>query len=374
MTQTATSNSEPTEFPAQIDRAYLQRLIAREGSKAAAARALGWPVSTLKSRLEAAESTLYETTGPNGEARLQWVKYPAQRPEADKREDTLAVIREAMMELRGTAAPLPSIKRPTELDTSTLTTYVLTDHHLMMLSWAPETGENYDMKIAKDTLKDTMGRLVARTPSSERALLLNLGDFFHATDDSARTPLHQHQLDTDGRFSKALRMGVQLHVWAIELLLQHHGFVEVRILAGNHDPYASDALAVALMERYHNHPYVYVHNDPSLFFQKEWGKTLIAAHHGHTMKPERFAQAIPAYWPKEWGRTEHRYALLGHVHHTSRAAGEGMGVTWETFPTMAAKDAYARNAGFTSTRSMTAITYHKEEGEIGRTIEKVRKE
>lgn len=354
-----------------MDRMQLQALVAKHGSKAAAARALGWPVTTFKDRLNAGESTLYEVEGPDGKPVMQWVKYPARGDKGLTHEEVLEAIREPLELLRGTS-PEVLVPAPYGTVSDLATFYVLADQHLMMLSWAPETGENYDLRIGKQVLMDTTSRLIQRTPYSDQAVLLNLGDTLHVTDDSARTPMHRHELDTDGRFAKGLSVAAEVHVWMIDLLLQKHKSVLVRILPGNHDPYAALALTEALRMRYWNNPRVTVDRDPGLFFKWTFGKTMVLAHHGHTIKPQEFSGVAAAYWPKEWGATENRYAYFGHVHHRSKGGNEAYGLQWETFGTMAAKDSYARAHGFVSQRTMTAITLHKEWGEDSRQIEKVR--
>ena len=67
---------------------------------------------------------------------------------------------------------------------------------------------------------------------------------------------------------------------------------------------------------------------------------------------------------KDWGETEHRYWLCGHIHHASMK--EYPGVQVESFGTLAGNDAYAANGGWRSQRNMQAIVYHCEFGEVAR--------
>ena len=64
------------------------------------------------------------------------------------------------------------------------------------------------------------------------------------------------------------------------------------------------------------------------------------------------------------GATKFRYAMTGHIHHKS--AIETGGVIVESFQSPAARDAWHTAAGFRSGRSMSAITLHKDKGEIAR--------
>jgi hypothetical protein len=68
--------------------------------------------------------------------------------------------------------------------------------------------------------------------------------------------------------------------------------------------------------------------------------------------------------PELWGKTAFRYWLTSHVHH--RKVLEMPGIMWETFRTLAPRDAWANAAGYRSGRDMTSIVFHREFGEIAR--------
>jgi hypothetical protein len=182
-------------------------------------------------------STLYDA---GGNTVMQWVKTTA---EAQRAEDVLAAVREAFAEYRGRAVLAPA---PVVTDTDLLTVYPIVDHHLGLYAWAEEAGEDYDLAIGERVLRDCLSQLVAASPASGTAVLLNLGDFFHADSHEARTPRSGHALDVDTRHAKVLRTGIRLMIWAVELALQRHAHVIVRILPGNHDPETALALAAAL--------------------------------------------------------------------------------------------------------------------------------
>jgi hypothetical protein len=82
------------------------------------------------------------------------------------------------------------------------------------------------------------------------------------------------------------------------------------------------------------------------------------------MKPERMAMVLATDRAKDWGETEYRHMFFGHVHH-ERAIEVGT-VRIESFSTPAAKDAWTAAGGYRSGRAMSAITFHKDRGEIGR--------
>jgi hypothetical protein len=288
----------------------------------------------------------------------EWTQFT---PESATYEATLAAIEATL----GMVQSVPLIPQPQLMPASKdlATFYPIIDHHLGLYSWEPETGANYDLTIGQRILRESFGELVAQAPQSDQAVILNIGDFFHSDNNRHRTERSGNVLDADGRYSKILEIGIDLELYAIELALQKHRLVEVRNLPGNHDTYATIALNSAIRMAFRDNPRVHVSRDPSPFFFWRFGKVLVGATHGDMIKHTDMPSVMAAYAAKDWGETEHRYVYLGHVHHKSIGGGERFGATWETFRTLAPKDAWASQSGFASGRSMVAITHHRDTGE-----------
>lgn len=304
-------------------------------------------------------------TDADGRLLQQWVKTRFDEAIVD----VTAALTESFKAYRGHAT-LP--RAPRQADADLVTVYPVGDHHLGLYTWKPVTGNNYDLSIGQKLLMDTMASLVADAPSSKTGVILNLGDFFHSDNDSNRTPKSGHALDVDGRYAKILRVGVDLLVHCVQLALQRHERVVVRCLPGNHDPYASLALATALGAFFSNSPRVTVDADPSPFFKYRFDKVLIASAHGDMIKAADMPGFVAATWPEDWGATRFRYVYLGHVHHRSVGGGEKAGVVWETFQTLAPKDIWHHSSGYVSGRSMVSITHHRAKGEVKRSTVSVK--
>lgn len=255
---------------------------------------------------------------------------------------------------------------PAAVNADTLTVYPIPDLHIGMYAWAPETGDDYDLAIAESVFLGSMKRLVAKSTPSKVAVILNLGDYFHSDTRSNRTEGSGHVLDVDSRYARVLQIGVRLLIQAIELALQKHERVIVRCLPGNHDYHSSLALTVALACFFHGADRVKVDDDPSKFWAMQFGKTLVTATHGDMARPQQMPGIVAARWPRMWGETEHRYCLTGHVHHKSKFVSELDGMICESFQTLAGKDFWAASMGYSAGRSLTAIEYHREEGECSR--------
>jgi len=301
-------------------------------------------------------STLYNV---DGTVTAQWVKTVT---EADI-ESTLDEIREALAEFKG-ASPLPAAPDMAAIEPDIVTVYPVADWHIGLLSWHEETGHNFDVRIARRTIETAMTRLVSVSPNSTQAVLLGLGDLLHSDGYDPLTARSKNVLDVDGRYPRVLKAATQLLLFTIDLMLQKHQSVLVRILPGNHDDQSAIAVALALGMYYANNDRVEVDEDPGRFWWWLWGNTLLGGTHGDKAKMKDLPLVMAARNPDAWARSKFRHVYTGHVH--TEKGIELSGVTVESFQTPAAPDAWSVAGGYDSGRSVVAITHHKKHGEIMR--------
>jgi len=273
-------------------------------------------------------------------------------------------LREAILAVFADHTPPTLPEPPSYADADTLSIYPIVDLHLGLYAWARETGADYDVDISAGLLRGAVANLVARSAPSETAIILDLGDYFHADDSRNQTKRSGNPLDVDTRYARVLQVGYELVVETIELALQKHAKVVYRKLPGNHDDETSLMLAISIAAHFRNEPRVEVDTDPSRFFVYEFGKVMIGATHGDQLKKSDMAGFMATNWPQEWGRTEFRHGFTGHIHHDTARVHNGVKV--ESFNTLAAKDAWHAGMGFTSPRSAVSITMHRKYGEIDR--------
>lgn len=300
-------------------------------------------------------STLY---GDDGSVRAQWVKTTAdQQAQQEAIEAALAAL----------VADLPRVaprKASGVWSTDLLTAYPIGDPHIGMYSWAAETGEDWDLELARKVHCSAMDALVQAAPATEQAIIVNLGDALHYDSMEAKTPRSGHMLDADGRYAKVIDVAVMTIRQCIESALAKHKFVHVVNVRGNHDETGAMWLARLLAIAYEREPRVTVDVTPSVFNYYRWGKVLIGMHHGHSCKPDKLPGVMAADRASDWGECSWRYWWQGHIHHESKK--EYPGVSVESFNTLAAKDAYANDGGWRSGRTMQAIVLHREHGEVAR--------
>ena len=299
-------------------------------------------------------STLY---GPDGSVSAQWIKTTADAVDPLELAEQLRTIFEGM-------APAPPVPAPTYVDQDLVTVYAIADAHIGMRAWQREVGESYDVDIAVARLRDWIGRLVASSPPSKEAIILDVGDTTHMDDGTNQTPASKHVLDVDGRVFRTLDMTIEALSDAIQMALAKHETVRVVLIPGNHNPNSYMTIMFALSERYRDNPRVVIRKEPGEFWALRFGDCLLAAHHGDKAKPERLVIFLADEYAAEWGNTKHRFLWTGHFHH-HKSADIG-GVKWEQLRAMTARDAYAYTNSFSARSQLQAITLHRLAGEVQR--------
>lgn len=323
--------------------------------RAATAEGLGNPDSPLPGFALRRISTLY---GRENEKLLEW---QIQSPDEVARFEAAKVFIASLAEA---VPPAPLVPAPAHCDDDLLSFYPLGDPHFGMRAHAPEAGENFDLKIAEQNTKAAVDRLVASAPPSRTAILCNLGDFFHADDNSARTRQSGNPLDVDGRWHEVLKVGAWTMVHLINRLLEKHGRVIVFNERGNHDDISALVLSISLSMHFANNPRVEIVTSPAYFHFFEHGLVLLGFTHGDGPKEGDLPGIMANDEPEAWGRTKYRIWHRGHFHHDM--VKDLTGATVETHRTLAASDAWHRKSGYRAQRDAKRIDYHRAFGEVER--------
>lgn len=299
-------------------------------------------------------STLYDA---DGVIKAQWVKSDATKRTPD---EWAQHVRDALADV----SPLKPIPAKRGSNGDLLTVYPIGDHHTAMYAWAEEAGADYDLKIAERLLVSAATHLVAQAPASKHALVINVGDFLHVDNLRNETSRSGNALDVDTRYAAMIRAAVKMLRAVIEQALTRHQFVTVVNAVGNHDDVGALWLSLALGQFYERNPRVTVVQQPGKFYYYRHGKVLIGVTHGDTVKLDHLGGVMAADRPEDWGATQHRYWITGHIH--QRRTIELPGVMVESFRTLAARDAWASAAGYRSGRDMMNVVFHANHGEVAR--------
>lgn len=299
----------------------------------------------------------------DGRQIVKWIKTREEAASAMLLEQIKASLSEASGHV---TLPPPPIVTNSDL----LAFYPIADVHLGAFAWREETGNDYDLKIAERVLKACTGELIARSAPAEKAIVLDMGDFFHGDNTRNQTSKSGNPLDIDSRHPKVVKAGFMTVIWIIEQALQKHQHVTYRKLAGNHDEETSPTFALGIWAWFRNNPRVEVDISPCRMWKHRFGKTLLTATHGDMMKMADLGGWLAATHPKDWGEAEYRYGWTGHIHNKQAISSPGM--LCESLNSPAARDAWHAAMGFTAPRNMISITYDINRGERDRLTVAVR--
>ncbi|EIK3148090.1 winged helix-turn-helix domain-containing protein [Salmonella enterica] len=294
-----------------------------------------------------------------GNIKLQWVK-----TDVDV-ERQIEIMRAVVDGMCSEITPVAPVKKPTgKTDKKLLNLYTVSDFHLGMLSWADETGDDWDMKIAEDLFSRWFDAAFQQAPCAGVGVINLLGDLAHFDSLDAVTPASGHVLDADTRYQKLVRTMIRMVRRVVDMALVKHPVVKLLIVQGNHDQVGMIWLSEMFHTLYSNEPRVIVDTSPDVYKMVQHGKTTLFFHHGHKARFDAIEPIMIAKFRKAFGDSEYSYAHVGHLHHQKLVESRNMIV--EQHRTLAAKDAYASRGGWMSGRSANVITYSAEYGEVGR--------
>ena len=304
-------------------------------------------------------STLYDST--TGLPKIQWIK--TDRDKADQLEQ----LEQAIDNITANVKPFKKVKSPKVSNKDLLVVYPMGDPHIGMYAWHKETGKDFDCDTAREELLKAMQYLSDGAPAAETAVILNLGDFFHADNASNTTTRSSNQLDVDTRWPRVLELGIHAMIDCINLALLKHKNVVVLNEIGNHDTHTATMLSLCLKAWFRNEPRCDIRDTIAKHDYYQFGKVLIGTTHGDTVNAGTRKQlgALMAHdMPVAWGETRFRYWYQGHIHNSNRE--ELVGCLWESFRNLAPNDNWHQSQGYRSGSDMVAIVHHRDHGEVSR--------
>lgn len=237
------------------------------------------------------------------------------------------------------------------------------DVHLGKLSWGEETrGGDYDLHIASDLYKDTVGELIDKVTLSNypvARVVFPIGqDFFHFDNPWVQTT-GGTQLDSDTRWQKMYRTGIDLLLWAVEQC-RMMAPVDVVWVPGNHDQMLSYTAVLTLKHFYSANDDVTVDSSPTPRKYYRWGKNLIGYAHGRE-EGKRINTLMQLEAPVDWAETEYREWHMGDLHH--EAAKEEGGIMFRLISSITSPDAWHAQKGYGGAlRKASAYVWDKDNG------------
>ncbi len=242
------------------------------------------------------------------------------------------------------------------------------DLHVGMLSWAEETGADYDSDIATDLARRAVGRLLQLSSGFrfERVLIPLGHDLCHTdrtVDGKGGTTTRGTQQDVDTRPVKMTRAVINLCVAIIDAA-REIAPVTVVVVPGNHDTEKMPLIGEVLTAWYRQDNEVSIVNDPAPRQYVRYGASLIGLTHGHEVKANDLPLIMATERP-DFGEATFRLWRVGHLHRKGENVSEHGGVRICVAPSLAARDHWHASKGYGHMRAMEAHVWHRNHGPVG---------
>ena len=186
--------------------------------------------------------------------------------------------------------------------------------HLGKLSNEIETGENYDLHIARKRFDKIFQEIYARqqVEKCSKCLLVIGSDFFNSESDNA-TSVNKIPQQNDTRWIKMLDEGITMYAESILTLRTLFNKVDVMLCAGNHAQTLETALYMALRQRFYDDTVVTFRQNYRQTQAFTFGRCAIFYNHGD-VNLKRTVGSIPTEFPDVWGKSKYRELHMGHLH------------------------------------------------------------
>jgi len=237
------------------------------------------------------------------------------------------------------------------------------DLHLGKLGWKSETGENYDMKIARERfnygINDLMNK--AKPFNHNHCVFVTGNDFFQADNPENETSKGT-KVDTDVRWQKRYSVGLKVLVDGIDVI-RRKSTVDVLFIPGNHDWQNIYSVANYINAWFRNDPNVNICLSAQSRQYYYWNKILLGYSHGHNEKAIDLFAIMAREASRHWHEAIVREWHMGHWHHEITKDYKGVVVRW--LKSLTGTDAWHFEKGFIgSVKGSEAFLYSATQGLI----------
>lgn len=274
------------------------------------------------------------------------------------------VVAELIEKVREYAPKYPVIKYPKKSE-GHLLVIDPADIHLGKLCTAFETGEDYNIDIAKQRLMEGIKGILQKTAGFhiDQILFVSGNDKLHV-DTPKNTTTSGTAQDTHLMWYDAFRMAIEIEKEALELLLPVAP-VFYQYDPSNHD-YTNGFFMAQTIEAWFSKTKGIKFNT-SISHRKyyEYHSNLIGTTHGDGAKETDLPLLMAHEAGAAWSRCKHKYVYTHHLHH--KRSRDYMGVCVETLRSASGTDSWHHRNGYQhAPKAIEGFLHHKEHGQIAR--------
>lgn len=241
------------------------------------------------------------------------------------------------------------------------------DFHYGLLSWKEETGNNYDVKIARKIWLDAINYFanIIKANGANKIMFPIGNDFFNVNSSLNQTFAGTPQ-DEDCRWQKSFSTGWSMVVEGLDILLTVAN-VDVIIIPGNHDTEKTYYMGEVLKSWYRTCENISIDNAPTTRKYYRYGNNLIGLCHGkdEPIKDLPLIMAVEA--KKDFSETKNWEYQIGHLHQDKRQileVADNRTVKTRIMPSLGTLSAYSKHKAYMSVREAIGLMWDKQIGKI----------
>lgn len=236
------------------------------------------------------------------------------------------------------------------------------DAHCGLLSWAQETGENYDLNIVKERfnyiIEDIVDRCCCSAYPIKEIIFTTLGDILHI-DNGANTTTAGTAQTVDGRVPKIFNTAVNMMMYTIDMLLSLGVPIKYIFVQGNHSRNLEYCLAKALELAYRKNPNITFDVSPNPQKAVVIGNTLVGLCHGDIPR-KNIGKWLQRDFRKEYGNTRFAEVHCGHQH--EECVKSDGGVLVKTLPAICESSNWEHEQGYAAQRGVMCFLWDDKQG------------
>lgn len=234
------------------------------------------------------------------------------------------------------------------------------DVHFSKLAHSSESGENYDYKIARERMINSIlkykKRFVGRVFDK---IIFAIGQDYFNSEPTGMTVGNTRQ-DNDSRYSVMFEKGVEALISVIDILREMGHTIYVPLVQGNHSTYVEYYAAQFLKAWYRNEDDVQIDASPSPRKYYQFGINLFGFTH-NCYEKNRIYGLMQVEAPQMWANTIERTFFTGHLH--CEDVEEKSGIFIRQAPTLCSTDAWHKREGYVGAIKRTqSFVYDKNDG------------
>lgn len=260
---------------------------------------------------------------------------------------------------------------PIKPKTNNLLVIDIADCHFGKLCSAYETGESYNVNIAKKRCIDGVNGILNKSIcfGIDKIMFVIGNDVLHYDNAKQTTTAGTFQ-NSDVMFYDMFNIALETYVEIIESLITDY-HVDIVFNASNHDYVSGWMFARTLSSWFRNASNVTVCDSIKHRKYYQYGVNMIGTNHGDGAKMDNLPLLMANEEPLMWAVTSKRYIYLHHIHHKQtykfKSGMDYIGVTVEYLRSPSGTDSWHHRNGYCGNKkAIEGFIHNFHDGQIAR--------